>query len=50
MRLIDADALIASMGLQDCKKYGNADSKEPADSYGQMLRYEFKMRSTTRQR
>lgn len=42
MRLIDADALIASLGLQNCKKYGNADAKELADSYGLMPRYEIK--------
>ena len=41
-RLIDADALIEAMGLQNCKKYGNADAKELADSYGQMSRYELK--------
>ena len=42
MRLIDADALIASMGLQDCKKYGNKTQEEMLDSYGLMPRYEIK--------
>lgn len=42
MRLIDADALIASMGLQDSKKYGNKTQEKMLDSYGLMPRYEIK--------
>ena len=41
-RLIDADALIEAMGLQNCKKYGNNSPEELRDSYETMMRYEIK--------
>ena len=41
-RLIDADALIEAMDLQNCKKYGNETPEEMSDSYGLMPRYEIK--------
>lgn len=41
-RLIDADALIEAMGLQNCKKYGNETPEEMSDSYSSMMLYEIK--------
>ena len=41
-RLIDADALIEAMELQNCKKYGNNSPEEVRDSYETMMRYEIK--------
>ena len=42
MRLIDADALIESMGLGNAVKWGNKDGYQQEHSYSTMMRYEIK--------
>ena len=42
MRLIDTDALIASMGLENAVKWGNKDSYQQNHSYSTMMLYEIK--------
>lgn len=42
MRLIDADALIESMGLENAVKWGNKDSYQQNHSYSAMMLYEIK--------
>lgn len=41
-RLIDADALIEAMGLQNCTKYGNESAEQQDHSYSSMMLYEIK--------
>ena len=41
-RLIDADALIASMGLENAVKWGNKDGHQQEHSYSTLMRYEIK--------
>lgn len=41
-RLIDADALIEEMGLQNCTKYGNKTVEQQNNSYSTMMCYEIK--------
>lgn len=40
MRLIDADALKASMGVRDAVKYGNLTAEQQHNSYSTMMLYE----------
>lgn len=42
MRLIDADLMIESMGLENAVKYGNKDYEQHITSYGVLMRYEIK--------
>lgn len=42
MRLIDADALIDSMGLANAVKWGNKDGYQQDNSYSTLMRYEIK--------
>lgn len=42
MRLIDADTLIESMGLENAVKLGNKDGYQQDHSYGTLMRYEIK--------
>lgn len=42
MRLIDADALIESMGVSDAVKWGNKDRYQQAKSYSTIMCYEIK--------
>lgn len=41
-RLIDANALIETWGLQDCVKYGNETAEQQYHSYSSMMLYEIK--------
>lgn len=41
-RLIDADALIEAMDLQNCTKYGNESAEQQYHSYSSMMLYEIK--------
>ena len=41
-RLIDADLLIESMGLENAVKWGNKDGYQQDHSYGTLMRYEIK--------
>ena len=42
MRLIDADALIESIGVSDAVKWGNKDGYQQDRSYSTLMRYEIK--------
>ena len=42
MRLIDADALVEIMGLENAVKWGNKDGYQQDHSYGTLMRYEIK--------
>lgn len=40
MRLIDADALMKSIGCEDATKYGNKTAEQQHNSYSTMMMYE----------